>query len=599
MTDLAVSLGPGLLRDVHETGVLNWGDVHVAQKVAHLFGDADQRVQLALALTTRALRQGSTCLELDQIDQTRFETDAESVVQIPDGLWPDSEEWLGAISASPLVHLGAEAGGDRPLRLVGQRLYLERYWQEETTVAQELLDRRAAATDPPQADRLNAAAAELLQPADDADQALAAVVPLFTGVSVIAGGPGTGKTYTLARVLGMLTRCAARPPLIALAAPTGKAAVRMDESMAKALIGMPADLAAELGALRATTIHRLLGWVPEARNRFRHNRANPLPHDVVVVDEASMVSVTLMARLLEALRPGARLVLVGDPNQLAPVEAGAVLADIVEAPAAEVPALRDGLAALGLSAAARPVAVLRRNHRSGQTIAELAAAVLAGDADAVERLATAGSAEVGFAESAEAAGLPELVSRVGVAMIRAARVGDVTGALTELESHRLLCAHRHGPFGVSSWSRRVEDWIAEALPDFDPTPLWYAGRPVLVTQNSPEVGLFNGDTGVVVEAAGQLRAYFARGGRTQAVSPFVLDAVATIHAMTVHKAQGSQFAQVSLILPDPDSPLLTRELLYTAITRAEQRVNLIGSLESLRRAVTNRARRASGLLARL
>jgi exodeoxyribonuclease V alpha subunit len=599
MTDLAVSLGPGLLRDVHEAGVLSWGDVHVAQKVSHLFGEGDQRVQLALALTTRALRQGSTCLELDHIAQTRFETDAESVVQVPEDLWPETEQWRLAIAASPMVRFGDGIGGDRPLRLVGQRLYLERYWQEESTVAEELLARRAAITDPPTATVLTEAAAELLRPAEDADQAVAAVVPLFTGVSVIAGGPGTGKTYTLARVLGMLSRSAAQPLLIALAAPTGKAAVRMDESMAKALTDMPTDLATDLGALRATTIHRLLGWVPDARNRFRHNRTNPLPHDVVVIDEASMVSVTLMARLLEALRPAARLVLVGDPNQLAPVEAGAVLADIVEAPAAEVPALRDGLAGLGLPGAARPVAVLRRNHRSGQAIAELADAVLAGDADAVERLATAGRPEVSFAESAETSGLRDQVAKAGVAMVRAARRGDVAAALTELESHRLLCAHRHGPFGVSNWSHRAESWISDALADFDPSPLWYAGRPVLVTQNSPELGLFNGDTGVVVEAEGQLRVYFARGGRTQAVSPFVLDAVQTIHAMTVHKAQGSQFAQVSLILPDPDSPLLTRELLYTAITRAEQRVNLIGSIQSLRSAVANRARRASGLLARL
>jgi exodeoxyribonuclease V alpha subunit len=312
-----------------------------------------------------------------------------------------------------------------------------------------------------------------------------------------------------------------------------------------------------------------------------------------------MVSVTLMARLLEALRPTARLVLVGDPNQLAPVEAGAVLADIVDAPVPTIPGLVAGLKELGISASGRPVAVLQRNHRSGRAIAELAAAVLAGSADTVLELAGAGSAPVSFAATVESSDLRQRVTTVGVAMIRAARVGDVETALAMLETHRLLCAHRRGPFGVAQWSRRVEDWLAAALPDFDPAPQWYAGRPVLVTQNSPELGLFNGDTAVVVKVDGQLRAYFARGGQTQAVSPFLLEAVQTIHAMTVHKAQGSQFGEASLILPDPDSPLLTRELLYTAITRAESRVNLIGSPESLRQAVLNRARRASGLLARL
>ena len=599
MTDLAVSLGAGLLRDVHATGVLNWGDVHVAQKVAHLFGEADQRVQLALALTVRALREGSTCLELDHNDQARFETDAEATAQIPAGLWPEQASWRAVIEASPLVNLGPQPAGDRPLRLVGQRLYLERYWQEETTVATELIARRAAVADPPASAELRAAAEELLRVGDDADQAVAAVVPLYAGVSVIAGGPGTGKTYTLARVLGMLARTQQRPPMIALAAPTGKAAVRMDEAMAKALTGMPTDLVTQLSGLRATTIHRLLGWVPDSRNRFRHHRGNPLPHDVVVVDEASMVSVTLMARLLEALRPTARLVLVGDPNQLAPVEAGAVLADIVDAPVPTIPGLVAGLKELGISASGRPVAVLQRNHRSGRAIAELAAAVLAGSADTVLELAGAGSAPVSFAATVESSDLRQRVTTVGVAMIRAARVGDVETALAMLETHRLLCAHRRGPFGVAQWSRRVEDWLAAALPDFDPAPQWYAGRPVLVTQNSPELGLFNGDTAVVVKVDGQLRAYFARGGQTQAVSPFLLEAVQTIHAMTVHKAQGSQFGEASLILPDPDSPLLTRELLYTAITRAESRVNLIGSPESLRQAVLNRARRASGLLARL
>jgi exodeoxyribonuclease V alpha subunit len=598
MIDLAVSLGPGLLRDVHATGVLTWGDVHVAQKLAHLFGEGDQRVQLALALTVRALREGSTCLELDQLDQARFETEDESFARLPDGLWPQAEPWLAAITASPLVGLGPEPAGERPLRLVGRRLYLERYWQEETTVATELVTRRDATVTGPTLAELEAVAKELLGDRVDPDQAVASVVPLYCGVSVIAGGPGTGKTHTLARVLAMISRTSARPPLIALAAPTGKAAVRMDEAMARALASMPEDLAADLGRLRASTIHRLLGWVPESRNRFKHHRGNPLPHDVVVVDEASMVSVTLMARLLDALRPAARLVLVGDPNQLAPVEAGAVLADIVDAPMPPVPGLVDGLTALGLPPSG-PVARLRHNHRSDQTIAELAAAVLAGDADTVLAQVSAGSAGVSFAETVEQTPLRERVTAAGVAMIAAARCGEVTAALAQLETHRLLCAHRHGPHGVASWSRTVEGWLSTALPESDFSAQWYPGRPVLITQNSPELGLFNGDTGVVVERDGQLKAYFARGGRTQAVSPFLLEAVQTIHAMTVHKAQGSQFAEVSLILPDPDSPLLTRELLYTAITRAETRVNLIGSAEALAQAVRTRARRASGLRDRL
>lgn len=597
MTDLAVSLGPGLLRDIHATGALGWGEVHVAQKLAHLYGEADQQVQLALAMTVRALREGSTCLETDQVEQTRFETDAEDNARLPEGMLPELGGWLTAIRASPMVREGTEGVGERPLRLVGRRLYLERYWQEESRVVAELTDRRNAPIQAPPVSALASAAIELLGEGVDPDQAVATVVPLFCGVSVIAGGPGTGKTHTLARMLAMLWRTSDTHPLIGLAAPTGKAAVRMDEAMDSALRSMPADLHAELSKCRASTIHRLLGWVPESRSRFQHHRGNPLPHDIVVVDEASMVSVTLMARLLDALRPDARLVLVGDPNQLAPVEAGAVLADIVDAAPVEVPALTHGLTELGLRQSGS-VATLTHNHRSDRGIADLASAILAGDVDAVLELA-ATTPGVSFAETVEQTGLRERVTSAGVAMIRAARTGDVETALAQLESHRLLCAHRHGPYGVASWSPMVERWLAAALPDFDPTSPWYPGRPVLITQNSPDLGLFNGDTGVVVDSFGQLRAHFARGGRTQAVSPFLLDAVATIHAMTVHKAQGSQFDEVSLILPDPDSPLLTRELLYTGVTRAETKVNLIGTKEALAQAVGTRARRASGLRDRL
>lgn len=596
MTDLATSLVPGLLRDVHATGVLSWADVHVAQKVAFLYSEPDQRVQLALALAVRALRAGSTCLELSQIGRDRFDLDEETV-GVPEDLWPEPGGWRAAIEASPLVTVGASGGGERPLRLVGDLLYLERYWQEESIVATQLNARRDRIPAPVALADLTSARDELLTGAD-VDQAVAAVVPLLSPVTVVAGGPGTGKTHTLARLLGVLRRVLPSPPLVALAAPTGKAAVRMQEALAEAVVELPTELAETLGALEASTIHRLLGWVPESRNRFQHNATNPLPHDVVVVDEASMVNVTLMARLLEALRPQARLVLVGDPDQLAPVEAGAVLADIVAAPTPENVPLTDTLAALGLPASG-PVVRLRHNYRSVPGIADLAEAVLAGDVDGVARLASGGTEGVTFAPTAAQTDLQSRVTRTGRELVASAREGRVADALAALDEHRLLCAHRRGPYGVSVWSRVVEEWLVAAMDDFDPTPAWYAGRPVLVTQNSPDLGVYNGDTGVVVNVGGTLQACFARGRRVHQVSPFLLDGVQTIHAMTVHKAQGSQFDRVTVVLPTPDSPLLTQELLYTAITRAKQEVTLIGSPESLALAVRQRARRASGLRERL
>lgn len=587
MIDPATSLRPGLLADVHLAGALSWADVHVAQKLGHLFGEPDQRVQLALALVVRALRAGSTCLELSHAQELSAVSEDDTDAPVPTELLPPTAEWREVIAASPLVTPGPDGEGQRPLRLVGDLLYLERYWQEESVVAAQLQARRAATASPVSAELLQAADAELLSDRVDADQRLAALAPAQSLVTVVAGGPGTGKTHTLARLLAVLLRVLPGPVSIALAAPTGKAAMRMQEALAGETAELPADLAAELGRLQPTTIHRLLGWVPGGRHRFAHHASNPLPHDVVVIDETSMVNVTLMARLLEALRPQARLVLVGDPDQLAPVEAGAVLADIVAAP---TPDLGSPL----------PVVRLRSNHRSRAAIAALAEAVRGGNPDDVLALIDSGLDGVRLAASAAQTELRTAVTTAGLAMIDAARSGHVEPALAALDQHRLLCAHRSGPFGVAVWSRQVEDWLLAAGAGFDPFDPWYPGRPVLVTQNNPELGVFNGDTGVVVSTADGLQVCFGRGGRSHHdVSPFLLDSVQSIHAMTVHKAQGSQFEQVSVILPTPDSPLLTRQLLYTAITRAKSSVTLIGSPEALRHAVANSAQRASGLAGRL
>jgi exodeoxyribonuclease V alpha subunit len=321
--------------------------------------------------------------------------------------------------------------------------------------------------------------------------------------------------------------------------------------------------------LEARTLHRMLGWRPNTHSRFRHHRGNRLPHDVVIVDETSMVALWQMARLVEAVRPGARLILVGDPGQLTSIEAGAVLGDI---------------AAAGGDA----IVTLAEVYRYDEDIARVAEAIRRGDGDAtVEALRG-----VTWIEDPGAAldPLRERAAATARAVTAAAKAGDGAAAIAALGSFRLLCAHRRGPYGVTAWTARIEEWTGAGGAQ------WYAGRPLLVTRNDYSLQLFNGDTGVVIASEpGVLMAAFER----VQVSPTRLDAVETVYAMTVHKAQGSQFGTAAVVLPDPTSPILTRELLYTAVTRAREELIVVATEEAIRAAVARPVARASGLRARL
>jgi exodeoxyribonuclease V alpha subunit len=609
----------GLLRQFNEAGVLGLADVHTADRVAQICGEPDDRVRLALALTVRALRLGSVCLELATAHQTTFDEVEESLdtSELP---WPAAQDWESACARSPMVTIGAEAPGERPMRLTSGRLYLERYWLQEETVRRQLQARWSRPAPVVDRDRAQAALSRLFRREglgdDEVDrQRLAAAVAMLSSVSVIAGGPGTGKTTTVAALLTVLADQPGRTPRVALAAPTGKAAARLTEAVAQARERLdPADREL-LGELTAQTLHRLLGWLPGNRGRFRHDARNHLPYDVVVVDEMSMVSLTLMSRLLEAVRPGARLVLVGDPDQLSPVDAGAVLADIVTARGDREPELEASLAELGPDVS-EEVPVVRRvvtldhvfRFGDGGAIDALAKAIRAASPEGVLAVLRSGSTEVEFAEldpGDAGMSLDHLSAEVRAAgrrRVAAAAAGDVDEALAALDQHRLLCAHRRGPYGVSRWGDEAERWL-----DLDSDQHisrrgegeWYVGRPVLVVANDYDLGLYNGDTGVVVTTATGPRVAFARGSGHTLVAPVRLDAVQTVHAMTVHRAQGSQFGCVSFIVPPADSPLLTRELFYTAVTRASRRVQVFGTAEAVERAVLRPASRASGLAERL
>ncbi|HWH99580.1 MAG TPA: exodeoxyribonuclease V subunit alpha [Propionibacteriaceae bacterium] len=605
----------GHLRAFNDAGVLSAADVHTALAICRIGRESDDRVALALALTVRALRMGSVCIDLDAVHaQVHDESEAQlDVTKLP---WPQPEEWRQAVMVSALVATEPDEPPSRPLRMAYRLLYLERYWQQEELVRRELQERFRAL--PPQIDKDRLASAlHRLFPAprlvdDETDrQALAAAVAALARVTVLAGGPGTGKTTTVARLLALLNDQPGPPPRIALTAPTGKAAARLAEAVRTAAGQLSPDDRSRLGDTSASTLHRLLGWVPESRGRFRHHGRNRLAHDLVVVDEMSMVSLTMMARLLDALRPEARLVMVGDPDQLSSVEAGAVLADIARAPGRPSVDLGGQLSELGLipqhsGGPIHGVVQLTHTWRFGGAIDQLAKAIRASDPDAVVAVLRSGASDVVFAEvdvePARPVGLEPLadqVRRSGVATRKAATVGDVPSALAALDRHRLLCAHRRGPFGVARWSSEVERWLSETEPGYADDGEWYLGRPLLVTANDYELGLFNGDTGVVVDTPDGVRVAFASGAQPTLFAPVRLDAVQTVHAMTVHRAQGSQFDCVSFIVPPPDSPLLTRELLYTAVTRATQRVQVFGSEEAIRRAVLRPANRASGLRSRL
>jgi len=622
--DASVAVGAsGILRAFNQAGILAASDVHVARRLAQLAGGSGEDVGLGIAFAARAPRLGHVCVDLRTIRLTASR-DLDLPTDIDALPWPDPEAWLDEMTQSPVV------GEGNPLYLAGSNLYLNRLWFDECEVAKELLARAGTEVVDVDVALLRAGLSQLFREDDpeaaDPDhlQPLAAAAAVLRRVSVIAGGPGTGKTTTVARLLGLLDQQAVvhsiEPPLIALAAPTGKAALRLEEAVRNEAteLGLDPGIVERLLTLRGTTLHRLLGRTGGDRTRFRHNRTNPLRHDVVVVDETSMVALSMMARLLEALRPDARLIIVGDPEQLASVEAGAVLGDIV-GPASRGPCMSlavrkhleeaTGYPVPGTETAARSpigdgVVVLRHVRRHKGAIARFARAVQAGDADTALAELAADDSNVMWlaldpsdpATQGQLGVIHDCAVESGRTVIEAARDGDAGAALDALEGFRLLCAHRRGPEGVKAWTGHIERWLEAEVEGFAAGEGWYLGRPLIVTENDYSLDLFNGDIGVVVK--GEIRpmeAAFRRGDTVLPVSTGRLAAVDTVYAMTVHKSQGSQFDVVAFILPSSDSRVLTRELLYTAATRARKRLILVGTEDLLRTAIDRPITRASGL----
>ena len=593
-----------------DAGVLGPLDVHFAHAIARLGAGDDALVLLGMAMASRAPNEGHVCAELSTLKDT-IRLEGEEGRPPPDLPWPDVAAWCDALRASPAVR-AADTEGRTPFVLDADRLYLDRYWRHQQRLVGSVFDRLGLRDDfDPVSVR---AGLDRLFDRNDR-QKLAAAMAVLRGLTVVSGGPGTGKTTTVVRILALLVEQSlartGRPPKIALAAPTGKAAARMAESVRRAKQeGLNVEPAvAEAIPHEASTLHRLLGMRP-GHPTARHDAANPLAHDVVVVDEASMVDFVMMDRVFDAVAPEARLVLLGDRDQLSSVEAGAVLGDVCPAGgrgfspgfAARAEAVLGTAPDADVDPDDRPGiwdAVIQLNHtwRFGPDsgIYALSRAINAGDgARAVELLIDEVHPDVRLVAPDEAT--LQALAVDGYRPCAEAETANV--ALAALARFRVLCAHRRGHLGVGALNRRVELWLAaEGL--VTPTEPWYPGRPVLVTHNDHVLRLFNGDAGVVVAEGEARRACFPGADGPRVFSPARLPPHDTVYATTVHKSQGSEFDHVLVVLPEVLSPIVTRELLYTAVTRARQRVTVAATEAVIREAVSQRVQRASGLRARL
>ncbi len=528
--------------------VVTPADVEAAHQVMQLASVSlvNEHVALVMALTVRAFRDGHACLVLDEADSWKTSDFTED--------WPDHGDLLNAVHEHSEIFGSPDAAThipQPPFVFDDGKVYITRVFVEEQSIAQFL--------------RANA-----------------------ERIRIVLGGPGTGKTTWVAQTLSELPDN--KIPVLALCAPTGKAAQRMREVLDERLrtSGASEQLLNALSHAPSETAHKLLKYAPHRQPKYAYQGEAKMEYTLVIVDEASMMPLAMMQRLVNALPEGGELWLVGDPDQLASVEAGSVLADI----------------ARGANNPSSPlhtrVTLLSEQHRFPATssIAQLADAVRKGDEAAVKSILQSPSSDFEWIDSSKHLDrLDELGKEViahAQAVQQAAVQGDAVKALAMKSQLQVLSATRKGRLGIDHWNSTVENALGAGT-----AQRWYVGRPVMVTRNDQSTQLSNGDVGIVCHSPDGVRGFFGSAADPRNVSLARLPYVETVHALTIHKSQGSEYDHAIVVIPDADSRIVTRELLYTGITRPKKKLTVVGSLDSILHAVKTDIRRATGLADRL